>query len=118
MSLQCFFCFIYTESARPLTDDSELLLQDDTPDAMTQDPGYVNFRGILSKKDGNVVKTFEESIKQPRNISRTRSTGRCECSCFHKILTSKDKLVQNAVDAAISTKIAKLLSVLISHTDQ
>ena len=112
-----FFVFIYTESARPLTDDSECL-QDDIPDAMTQDPGYVNFRGILSKKDGNVVKTFEESSKQPRNVSRTRSTGRCECNCFHKILTSKDKLVQNAVDSAISTKIAKLLSVLISHTDQ
>jgi hypothetical protein len=112
------FCFyIYIEPARPLMDDSECL-QDDTPDAMLQDPGYVNFRGILSKKDGNIVKGFEEPTKQPRNISKTRSTGRCECNCFHKILTSKDKLVQNAVDSAISTKIAKLLSVLISHTDQ
>jgi hypothetical protein len=100
-----------------LTDESECS-QEDAPGTIIQDPGYVNFQGILSKKDGNTVKSFEESNKQPQNNSRTRAIGRCECNCFKKILTSKDKLVQNVVDSAITSKVAKLLSVLISHTDQ
>ena len=81
---------------------------------------YLFTIGIITKPDVK-GKTTSTTSNAPKNMKRSQTrnrSNRCDCTCFSKILNARDKNVQASIDSAVTSKVAKLLSILISHSDQ